>query len=238
MTEQNVFYKFRPIRPHASKKRIKGIVIRNELWYAKPSTLNDPFDCTPYVVRNGEADGVAGRVLLSSIEERTGILSLSDNPISPQQWSYYAEDHYGVCFGIHMGHVEDQEKYTVSYSDDRIAIPDELIQSEDEKDKTEVTRLLVSSVTTKSKAWEHEKEVRFLKMKSDVFEFPPKSLVSVYFGCRCRESDIRYVEQVVTRSACEPHYAFVQPSGDKYELEIVPDDIDHVVKAMRKIRGV
>jgi len=46
------FYKYR--QPDIAK--LEHILIRNELWAAKPTTFNDPFDCFPYIDLHGTYD--------------------------------------------------------------------------------------------------------------------------------------------------------------------------------------
>lgn len=221
---QTVFYKYRPISTNAAKKRIKDYFCRNKLWYSQPGCLNDPFDCVPCVTVGGEPHEEASKEFFRHIHDKTAVLSMSQNPLSVQQWSYYAEEHRGICIGIHMDHVGPEEKYEVEYADERIAIPNELLMSESEADRKKRVELMMSSITTKGKAWQHEKEVRFFKRVKGAYPFPASSLVTVYFGYRCREYDITYIEKLINRNECEPHCAMMQPVLKRFEMKFEPED--------------
>lgn len=75
------FYKYRPIGPVDSKSRkmLRQIIVENQIYFAKPSTLNDPHDCRPATtapsvteVRN------AARKMTSRVNKRHG-LKLTEN---------------------------------------------------------------------------------------------------------------------------------------------------------------
>ena len=92
---------------------VRNYFLRNELWYAKPGCLNDPFDCVPRVTKDGVPDNELSKALFRRIHENTGVLSMSKNPVSAQQWSYYAEDHKGICIGFNMRHVDSAKRHHV-----------------------------------------------------------------------------------------------------------------------------
>ncbi len=236
LQDQNVFYKYRPITSNYSKKMLRNYFLRYELWHAKPGCLNDPFDCMPCVTFEGKADRGLSTAFFKEIHERTGVLSMSKNPVSTQQWSYYAEDHKGVCIGFNMRHVDPRERYHVAYETSRVVIPHELIVSDDESDQREVRKLMLKTVTTKAPNWSHEDEYRFLKSSEGTATFPADSLVSVYFGYKCSESDISYIQSLVRRSSAAPHFAMMIPTEDSsYDMEIhAEDDFERLRKMARE----
>lgn len=222
--KQTVFYKYRPISTNAAKQRVKDYFLKYRLWYSQPGCLNDPFDCVPCVTVDGEPDVIRSREFFRAIHEGTAVLSMSLNPLSVQQWSYYGEEHRGVCLGFHMDHVGADEKHEVEYTENRTEIPHDLLLSEKPADKKKRVELMVRSITTKAEAWQHEDEVRFLKRRKGAFEFPPDHLVTVYFGYRCREEDISYVEKLIARSECQPHMAIMYPSLDGFDMLFEAED--------------
>ena len=235
-SDQEVFFKYRAITTNAAKKRLKDYFCKNKLWYSQPGCLNDPFDCVPCVTVGGEPNETASREFFRQVHNKTAVLSMSQNPLSVQQWSYYAEEHRGVCLGFHMDHVGAEEKYEVEYTDHRTVIPNELLMSEDESARKERIELMMRSVTTKAKAWEHEKEVRFLKPAKGAYAFPPDSLVTVYFGYRCREDDITYIERLIIRTACTPHLAMMQQVLEGFEMRFEPEDDFNKLREMARSR--
>lgn len=232
--KQTVFYKYRPISTNAAKRRVKDYFLKCRLWYSQPGCLNDPFDCVPCVTVGGKPDETQSKEFFRAIHEKTAVLSMSLNPLSVQQWSYYAEEHRGVCLGFHMDHVDSDEKHEVNYTKHRTEIPQDLLLSKKPTDRKKRIDLMTRSITTKAKAWEHEDEVRFLKTRKGAIDFPPSSLVTVYFGYRCREEDITYVEKLIARSECQPHMAIMYPSLDSFEMLFeTEDDFDKLREIAR-----
>lgn len=169
----------------------------------------------------------------NALRYRGSLLSLK--PVSVQQWSYYGEEHRGVCIGFHTDHVDPQEMYRVAYTKRRTAIPNELLLSEKESDCERRLSRMMRSSTTKDEAWEHEDEVRFLKRRKGAFAFPPGNLKTIYFGYRCHPNDITYTERLNSRSECEPRIAIMQPSPEGFDMVI--DSVDNFDSARRIARN-
>lgn len=72
-------YKYTRINNNTS-----SALIERYAWYAKPSTLNDPFDCS---LSNS----------LMGANDQWGVLSLSAISNNIMMWSHYADSHKGVC---------------------------------------------------------------------------------------------------------------------------------------------
>lgn len=66
------------------------------VWYPKPTTLNDPFDCA------------LSQSLMNGGDQQLGVLSLSKLNSNIMMWSHYADSHRGICI-----------EYT-DYSDDQL----------------------------------------------------------------------------------------------------------------------
>ena len=84
---------------------------------------------------------------------------------------------------------------------------------------------MTQSFTYKALEWSHEDEYRFVRSGEGVSSFPASNLVSVYFGYRCSERDIDYIERLAKRSACDPHLAMIVPKpGSGFEMEVFYDE--------------
>ena len=91
------------------KNRLRQLLTENKVWFAAPSSFNDPFelhaignfrdipdDSDPSVTRLKTDHSVLQHVGLQSF----GVLSLTRNPINNLMWSHYADEHRGVVLGI------------------------------------------------------------------------------------------------------------------------------------------
>ena len=147
----------------------------SNLQFTNATRLNDPFDCHPalfnysnvptnkynwppayFLKQKGETD-------MENQRNRTWICSLSKVYDSLLMWSYYG-NHRGVCVGldmgkarmylseimcsVHIGAIEMEVQYR-----DIIEKPDYFHDIKD---------YFSYQLSTKAKAWEHEKEVRLL----------------------------------------------------------------------------
>lgn len=147
----------------------------SNLQFTNATQLNDPFDCHPALFDYSNApeleSGWPSPAFISSMEEKfnenqrnnTWICSLSKIQDSILMWSYYG-NHQGVCVGLNM---EKVQKY-LSRIMCRVYIGAmemevqyrEIIEKPDYfHDVEDIFRYQLS---TKAKAWEHEKEVRLI----------------------------------------------------------------------------
>ena len=221
MTQENrsmqVFFKYRHLRGKQARKLLKKYILKREVWFASPRTLNDPLDCLPSVTTGGKYDHDRTSAFFNVLDERTGVFSTSLNPTSVLQWSYYADGHTGVCFGINMRH-EKAGRYQVKYSNERVKFTSEKLES---LPPNEFEEQLIEAVTTKGKIWSHEQEYRFLKKGSGVKNFPAENLVSLYVGCNAQLEDIDWLAATIKRSNINPQIALMKRL-DNFSLEIDP----------------
>lgn len=116
----NIIYKYK-----SNNKYALNILTEGELWFAKPNTFNDPFDCkveyktlTPeeereYINKVFEKKGVrtvleisdekiheAVSKVVNSDESPLRVLSLGEDELNILMWSHYSDNHKGFCIGF------------------------------------------------------------------------------------------------------------------------------------------
>ena len=140
--------------------------LRNRrLKIAQFDDLNDPFElksvnlCDP--VHADAFDGIEAldfESFKATVCQRFGVLCFSEKKTDLLQWAHYAERHKGICLGFDVS--KSQGKFgRVQYVTERFPFPEKL-------DVDFSWRLL----STKSKAWEYEKEWRvFLELKEGIW---------------------------------------------------------------------
>jgi hypothetical protein len=113
------------------------------------------------------------------IEKNFGILSLAENPKNYLMWSHYAKSHTGFAVGFDKHTLF----HTINGAMGKVIYDDEFpSMSLFDSDKTigEFHTLL----STKSKIWEYEKEVRVTKHKASkgTIPYPKEMIKEIYFG--------------------------------------------------------
>ncbi|WP_405323300.1 DUF2971 domain-containing protein [Fibrobacter sp.] len=204
----------------------------HNLQFTNASRLNDPFDCHPSLINFSNVP--AGRCkiwpqdivkLLESSPykrnwEKAWICSLSKVNDALLMWSYYG-NHKGVCIGIDMekadkylsriwnGNSIGTQKLEVQYRD--------IVKKPDYFHDLDNGRFFNYQLSTKAKAWEHEKEVRLLLDDPNPglipCEFQPKT------KCRKRNSDIkdlRFYPQIGRECFCSL-YLGINMAQDKQD---------------------
>lgn len=191
------------------------IILGNTLMFAKPSTFNDPFDCNEYLLKPQLTDEMVEKALDSSGENlSTEYRSrLKNNLKDPERiasilreekeqfkmtcfsrisdetlmWSHYAEKHSGICIGFKFP-IDYQEKFIlcgVRYENEVKPIDG----------ATDFLRTSLYWLTTKSKRWDYENEVRAItktipEKDRQTIEFDKTHITEIIFGCNVTETKI------------------------------------------------
>ena len=112
-------------------------------------------------------------------------------------WSHYADKHLGICIGFNFPHKYD-EKFIlcpVKYLNELKPIDG----------STDVFRVILYWLTTKSIRWEYEHEIRAItKCKTtdnyELIKFEPKFIKEIIFGCNVTDKNISEGIKKIRRS--------------------------------------
>lgn len=229
--ETFVLWKFKPI----NKYLIESLVNRS-LYFAKPDTLNDPFDCNidlKKVLTRAElsATGDRKKFLHSLLNDaqffenwkttfnNIGVCSFSRVNADILLWSHYADEHRGVCLEY-----EFRESYflnpefdcTVAGNVEYLTEPlTEWLKNAPIEMDSFVKGLIHKYFKTKSPAWKYEEEARIIWDKHGDFQISDNFLRRVYFGLQTPQTDI----DLVTKLA--QHY-----SGCTNFAQLIRDETD------------
>ena len=190
------------------------LLINQELWFAKPDSLNDPFECQmlfPEVLesiwKHHSIPATQKENIEQGLEEqlgKVGICSFSRIRQNQLMWAHYADEHKGFCIGFDESKLKAKsEKFhsqPVEYQDE---LPYEGVISrikEFEKNPPNDFSLrnsamaiagdiLSSVIGTKYTNWEYEEEIRLVTHKYGALKFCPSTVVSIAFGLRMEERD-------------------------------------------------
>jgi hypothetical protein len=161
-------YKYKSLTRRVDLCRTLDIIKTGSIFTSPLNVLNDPMEgkaVVPFV------QGYAGIGLPRAIEkmphvqcrdlEQCRILSLSETPVSPQMWAYYADGYKGVClqFGSMPFEVEPVRYAPRSY---RVSA------AVDSQDSNSITR---ARLLTKHIDWSHELEWRAVFIGEECNEY-------------------------------------------------------------------
>lgn len=211
-----------------------------ELWFAKPETLNDPFeanDSFPQVL-----DAVWERYSvppamqlkyenkLKSLLRSTGICAFSKARKNQLMWSHYADEHKGICIGFKEAElrpsgsnvfpidVSYQDEYPFEQIIERINYFDK-VPNENTLDNI-AGDILYSVLSTKYTSWRYERERRLVHRFSGARKFEPNAINSIAFGLRMKFEDKQDLKELLSDSKWS-HIKWYQAikSSTKYMIE-------------------
>ena len=230
-------YKFRTIN-----KRLIESLVSQSLYFAKPDTLNDPFDCRIDLIAAIEraelnATGDRQKFLSSFLRvpeffevwksalNTVGVCAFSRTNGDVLLWSHYADGHRGVCleYKFQGGYLlTDEFNLTAVGNVDYLAEPlTEWLKSAPMNLDKFVEELLHKYLKTKNPAWKHEQESRLIRRPHGIFKFNTHSdfLSEVCFGLQTPKADIDLVTNLA-RNYCGCA-RFFQMVRDETEFGIV-----------------
>ena len=208
---------------------LNKILLEQILKFSDPTTYNDPFDCNerllhiecPDKLLN---DTISDLSMTLSRKNRRELKRKFQNPINQASimkkkrseyklscfsessndvlmWSHYADKHTGICIGFNFPH---------QYDDKFILCPVKYIEELKNLDgETDVTRVVLYWLTTKSICWKYEQEIRAITKsktteKHETINFDPKFIKEIIFGCNV--SDQKINDSLVKLKKCNLLY--------------------------------
>ncbi len=237
-------YKFRKIN-----KRLFESLIHSNIYFARPSHLNDPLDC-----RVDIRESVERAILKSHPESRPkleklrdenwffkkakkkfediGVCSFSREQSNSLMWSHYADEHRGVCLKYHFPESFFVYKnYGILGWDDikygAYPLTDWLVKNANEIDTTDgsdfLMELIQTALVVKALSWEHEEEARIVRGSDGEHAVDQRFLKQVCFGLETPESDITLVTNLLD------HFGYkvtccriIRSTENDFSLDVVP----------------
>ena len=235
---------YRQFKYRGINKRLLESLVNSQLYFARPDTLNDPFDCridlqAAFERAYERASGGHLQWLRSVIEdgksfqelERTfsglGVCSLSMSQDNTLMWSHYGDEHRGVCLTYQFTK-EFLLKPAIGLAGiARVTYDDNAFTSWLAIDQGIVGREYLQELgkiylTTKSPAWRYEDEVRIVLNSQGLLDIPKSSLLQVCFGLRTPQEDIDLVVKLATEHAgCKRFARMIRDQRSDFGLAVV-----------------
>jgi len=170
-----------------------------------------------------------------------------DSPQSFLMWSHYADSHKGACFEFDMNSMllDAIEKYSQSQDNLGTSIFNYLkshtmpitvkYKSQIPKTKLDSDKNLHSWISTKSRIWSYEKEVRCIIESSNKFEedekdsenipFPFEYLTKIIFGCLTPEVEIKNIKKIIGDKYSKNNIQFEKMQVDPSTFNLITKSI-------------
>ena len=236
MSVQSMLFKYRAINP----RLIDSIV--NPTWYfAKPDTLNDPFDCRVDIRKAltraaNSTSGLREERLRAALKREDGTLdawgrqfadfgvfALSQTSVSELLWAHYADNHRGVVLTYRFDaslFADSPHEFVgfdfVKYGQNAVT---EYLQSaaiDQQKPNGFVEELGRLYLTAKSEAWRYEEEVRIIRTTSGPMEIPRGTLSGIIFGLRTPQADVEHITALAKQHTDCDAFAQMQPDDSDF----------------------
>ena len=232
---------------------------RNLLYASSIDSLNDPCEAMISIntlknetklfakILRGDKSKLAGfhdqfDDLISSLNEKVGIYSLSGRYNHELLWAHYANSHRGFCIEYDLDRLtsgysnEDLYPFEVNYS----TKPPQLKLSDiTGKNTNKVIRKVAGH---KSKHWEYEEETRIVFDKPKLRHYHPEAITGIYFGLRMPQSIREEIMQRLSNRNVN-FYEIIQTSNTyKFErrkiLNKYSSDFQYLKEIPNRITGI
>ena len=202
------------------------ILLKQSLQFSDPITFNDPFDCNEKLLKiNYDEKLVEETINNLSVkitrQEKRELKRKFKNPNNQAQilkekrkefklscfsefykeilmWSHYADKHSGICIGFN---------FPYKYEDKFILCPVKYLDELKELDgATDIYRVILYWLTTKSIRWKHEKEIRAItrcknqKLEYEYINYESKYVKEIIFGCNVPDKKINEAIEKIRKS--------------------------------------
>lgn len=233
-----------------AESRIEELLVERKCWFAKPSSLNDPFDCLPYVkLSNSGASRLLqkqkinssnipehvttaefktriqsqfnSQIFIDAMDECVGVYCLGQHPTASTLWTYYGGEHTGFCIEYDAGLAFPLVK-AVQYNDKRPKLDVRKTSSTYARKDQYLRRRIEKILFTKGLNWRHEQEIRALCPSSGLFEVPPGSITGIYFGAKTSEEHINFICTLLDKNSLVTPCYQIQLCGRSFQLIVKP----------------
>ena len=202
------------------------ILLKQSLQFSDPSTFNDPFDCNEKLLKMHHDEKLIEQTINNSSikttrQERRELKRRFKNPNNQAQilkekrkeyklscfsefnneilmWSHYADKHTGICVGFNFPH---------KYDDKFILCPVKYLDELKELDgTTDIYRVILYWLTTKSIRWKHEQEIRAISrcqnqnIEHEYINYDSKYVKEIIFGCNVPDKKIKETIEKIRKS--------------------------------------
>jgi len=152
--------------------------------------------------------------------DKSGVFSLSYNPLQELIWAHYGGSHRGFCIGYDSRRLVDFEPNVHRVLDVQYSNAAPTVTSTDLLFPDSPVSVLRKMLGVKSRPWAYEEEVRVVTQPSGLHEHDYRAVKVLYFGLRCPESTMTAVMEAL--AGRDVAYRQVISPQSSYALKSVP----------------
>jgi len=221
--------------------------LRDATFYAaNRHTLNDPFEgrfdgapldlqfdairglvsaITPTASASLDAVSTAANEVLEFVD-KSGVFSLSYNPLQELIWAHYGGSHRGFCVGYDLERLVEFEPNVHLFLDVQYSNAAPALRSSDLISSKSYLDVLKKMLGVKSKPWLYEEEVRVITVPTGLHGHDYRAVKVVYFGLRCPDSTRSAVMEALAGRSVAYEQVISQPSSYALQTRTLPDEYD------------
>lgn len=231
-------YKYRSGDPSSLTRDLKSLS-DSTFYAAERHSLNDPFEgrfdrtsidaqflvlksqfSTATSGASKSFDGVSQAVNeVLEFADKSGVFSLSYNPLQELIWAHYGGSHRGFCIGYDTQKLIDFEPIVHNILDVQYSNTAPSLASSDLLLANSPMDILRKMLGAKSKPWAYEEEVRVITQPPGLHEHDYRAVKVIYFGLRCPDSTRMAVMEALAGRGVT--YQQVTSPQTSYELNAI-----------------
>jgi hypothetical protein len=233
--------------------------LRDATFYAAGRhTLNDPFEgrfdrspldsqlnairglvsaITPAASISLDAVSAAANQVLEFVN-KSGVFSLSYNPLQELIWAHYGGSHRGFCVGYDLERLIEFEPNIHQVLDVQYSNAAPVLQPSDLLSSSSDVDVLKKMLGVKSKPWASEEEVRVITVPPGQHEHDYRAVKVVYFGLRCPENTRSAVMEALAGRGVTYEQVTSQPSSYALRTEGLPDKYESTPKYKQNVAPI
>lgn len=235
-------YKYRSGDPSTLLRDLQSLA-HATFYAADRHTLNDPFEGrfdrasldAQFSALNAIVSGAAPTVAVSlndvsraaddvlSFVDKSGVFSLSYNPLQELIWAHYGGSHHGFCIGYDAQKLVDFEPNAHHVLDVQYSNAMPTVAATDLISADSPVNVLRKMLGVKSKPWAYEEEVRVITPTPGIHEHDYRAVKVIYFGLRCPESTMMAVMETLAGRGVTYQQAVSPQSSYALKSVTVPD---------------
>lgn len=242
-------YKYRSGDPHTLRRDLKSLADAT-FYAADRHSLNDPFEgrfdrssldaqfsaiktlisgVAPTAVSSLDQVSLAAEGLLAFVD-KSGVFSLSYNPLQELIWAHYGDSHRGFCIGYDIQRLVEFDPNTHYVLDVQYSNAAPTVSSNDLVSTDKPTTVLRKMLGIKSKPWAYEEEVRVVTQPPGSHDHDYRAVQVVYFGLRCSESTMMAVMEALAGRDVKYHRVISPQSSYALKSVSIPDKYSSAAK--------
>jgi len=216
-------FKFKPIQTYKQLKWFLDIINKRQLYYPKPSELNDPMEANSVyyslaIAGSGNVfEGGKTHSVIVDRQEEFRIMSFSTNPCSPLMWAHYSNEFKGCClvFSTEKAFV-DVEPVIYSYNHFYYGA---------ESPTDELYDAIHESFLFKNADWSYENEWRLIRRQDENIVHFDDELIGVIIGNKLKPSYKRRIIKCCDSCGIACFLTYVMNA--KNCIQFIPAELDY-----------